>query len=320
MKSPLKYPSIVRPRRWWLPIAATFLLSCTHAAFAQGSAPALRVGVLPDVDSLPLQVADAEGRFSAEGVSVQLVSFQTAVERDAALQAGAVDGVVSDLLAAVLSLQGGFDVRVTSLTDGRYGIVTAPGSGLTTPQQLSDVPIGISTNTIIQYATDSLLTRAGLAPEKIRGLAVPRIQLRMELLFSGQLKAACLPEPLLTVARMKGATLVSASDDAGFKAGVILFSRAALDARIADVQKFYKAYWKAAQAINNNNDAYRPFLVQKAAFPEEARTAFTFVRYRAPRLPDQADLTAVLVWMKGKGLLTRDIDASVLLDGRAISG
>jgi NitT/TauT family transport system substrate-binding protein len=302
-------------------LAAAALCAALAAPLAAEQASGeLRVGVLPDVDSLPLLVADAEGRFAAEGARVRLVSFTTAVERDAALQSGAVDGVVADLLAAALGLQGGFDLRVTSLTDGRYGIVTAPGSGITTAVGLANVPIGISTNTIIQYATDTLLARAGLSSPQIVGLAVPKIQIRLELLLTGQLKAACLPEPLLTVARAKGATLISASDDAGFKAGVLLFRRPVLDQRLADVTAFYKAYWKAAQAINANSDSYRDFLVQKAGFPAEAHTGFSFVRYQKPRLPEQADVEAVLAWMKAKGLLTAAIAPSGMLDGRAITG
>jgi NitT/TauT family transport system substrate-binding protein len=301
-------------------VIAAFIVAGVCAAAAVAGAVELRVGVLPDVDSLPLLVADAEGRFAAEGVQVRLVAFKTAMERDAALQSGAVDGVVSDLLAAALGIQGGFEVRVASLTDGRYGIVTAPGSGIATAAGLANVPVGISTNTIIQYATDTLLSRAGLASDRIVGLAVPKIQIRLELLLNGQLKAACLPEPLLTVARARGATLISASDDAGFRAGVIIFTKAVLDARTADVQGFYKAYWKAAQAINADSDSYRDFLVKTAGFPEEARAAFTFVRYLKPRLPETADVTAVLSWMKGKGLLKTDIDPAAMLDGRAVSG
>jgi NitT/TauT family transport system substrate-binding protein len=304
--------------------AAAFAAVALAASLPMAAAPSvkakeLKVAVLPDADSLPLLVADAEGLFAAEGVEVRLVPFKTAVERDAALQAGAVDGAVADLLAAVLAAQGGFDFRVTSLTDGRYGIVTAPGSGIARAADLAGIPVGLSTNTIIQYAVDSLLTRAGLTASSIQGLAVPKIQVRLELLLAGQLKAACLPEPLLTVARQKGAILVASSDDAGLGAGVLMFSASAVDARTGDIASFYRAYWRAASAINSGNDRYKDFLVERAGFPEEARRSFEFVRYAKPRLPSTADVGAVVAWMRRRGLLTKEIDVGSILDGRAIA-
>ena len=300
-------------------ILAVLPLSAT-AEGAAAAHPPLRIGVLPDVDSLPILVADAEGIFTTHGVAVQVTRFTTAVERDAALQSGKLDGAVSDLLGAALAAKGGFDLRVTSLTDGRYGIVAAPGSGITTAAGLAGVPIGISTSTIIQYATDVLLSRAGLTRSQIVGLSVPKIQVRMELLAAGQLKAACLPEPLLSVARARGATLIAASDAAGFGAGVLLFPRALLDTRLDDARRFYAAYRDACQKINGDNDAYRDFLVEKASFPREIVSSFQFVRYQTPRLPSVQDVRDVLTWMKTAGLLTDDIDPSSLLDGRAIAG
>jgi NitT/TauT family transport system substrate-binding protein len=225
---------------------------------------------------------------------------------------------VADLLAAALAVQGGFEFRVTSLTDGRYGIVTAPGSGLSRPEDLAGVPVGISTNTIIQYAVDALLGRAGLPASAIKGLAVPKIQVRMELLLSGQLEAACLPEPLLTAARVRGATLVAASDDAGLGAGILMFPKATIDARLDEIAAFYRAYWRAASAINADSDKYRSFLVERAGFPAETRDSFAFVRYAKPRLPSEADVASVLAWMRGRGLFALDIAPASLLDGRPV--
>lgn len=289
---------------------------------AAASGETLKVGVLPDADSLPLLVAAAESLFAAEGVDVALVSFKAAVERDAALQAGAIDGAVTDLLAVALAVQGGFDIRAASLTDGRYGIVASPLSGIASLASLAGKSIGISSNTIIQYAAETMLARAGVASADIRSLAVPKIQLRMELLLAGQLAAACLPEPLLSVARAKGAILLAASDDStpalGLGAGVIAFSRAALDSRLPEIAGFYRAYRRAARELNAKSDAYRPFLVEKAAFPAEVRDSYSFVKYKDPRLPSAADISAVIEWMRSKGLLSKDIAPASLIDARPL--
>ena len=304
--------------------ASLFALCATSIQAAPPSAAVakreLRVGVFLDSDSLPLLVADAEGRFAAEGVNVKLVTFQNPVERDAALQSGAVDGVVSDLLAAALANQSGFEVRVTSLTDGRYGIATAPGSGIANAKAVAGQSIGISTNSIIQYAAESLLAEAGVPSADIKEVAVPKMPVRLELLISGQLKAACLPEPLLTAAAGRGATIVAKSDDLGLKAGVLLFTKQVLDERLPDIRAFYRAYAAACTAINANNDKYRPFLVEKVAFPAAVRDAYRFVSYKKPRLPGTADVEKVLSWMKAKGILKADLSPASLLDGRAIAG
>ncbi len=302
-----------------------FLVAALVAAAPAFAAPAsvppapLRVGILPDADSLPLLVADAEGLFASAGVTVSLLRFNTAVERDAALQANAIDGAVSDLLAVALAAQGGFDIRATSLTVGRYGLVAAPGTAVTSPADLAGKSVGISSNTIIHYAAETMLARSGLAAADIRVLAVPKIQLRMELLLAGKLDAACLPEPLLSVARARGARLLVASDDAGLGAGVIVFSGAALEGRRADIAAFYRAYKRAADRIDTAPDSYRNFLVDVARFPAEVRDSFTFVVYKSPRLPSAADLASVLSWMTAKGLLKRDLESGRLVDGRPLA-
>jgi NitT/TauT family transport system substrate-binding protein len=299
--------------------AVCAVLVAALAAVAPAFAAPLRVGILPDADSLPLLVADAEGLFAGAGVTVSLVRFNTALERDAALQAGAIDGAVSDLLAVALAAQGGFDIRATSLTDGRYGLVAAPGTVATSPGDLAGKSVGISSNTIIHYAAETMLARSGLAAADIRVLAVPKIQLRMELLLAGRLDAACLPEPLLSVARARGGRVLTASDDAGLGAGVIAFSGAALEGRLADIAAFYRAYKRAADRIDSGPDSYRNFLVDGARFPAEVRDSFTFVVYRTPRQPSAADLASVLSWMKAKGLLKRDIESGLLVDGRPLA-
>ncbi|MFZ2780606.1 MAG: ABC transporter substrate-binding protein [Rectinemataceae bacterium] len=296
---------------------AAMTLALTGAA-AQG-AP-LRIGILPDADSLPFLAAESEDLFAAEGVPVKLIRFQNPVERDAAFQAGAVDGVIGDTLAAALAVQGGFPVKITSLTDGRYGIVASPTSGAQSLADLAGKPIGISLNSIIHYAVDTYMTQAGVPADKISVLPVPKMPVRLEMVLGGQTAAAGLPEPLLTVAQLRGARLLVSSDDNGLGAGVLMFSAQAVQERRTDIEKMYKAYWKAAQRLNANPDSYRPLLASQAGFSAEAAAAWRFVVYKKPRLPSDADMERAFAWMRSKGLLKISIVPASLLDGGPISG
>jgi len=298
-------------------LAILALLSSLALSCAPKPGP-LRLGIMPDADSLPFLVAEAEGLFAQKGVGVELVSFANAQERDAAFQAGRLDGAISDLLAAALLSAGGFEVRVTSVTDGRYGIVAAPGLPLGSARELAGRRVGLSTNTIIQYSVDAIAAAAGLTPEAYATVAIPKMPVRMEMLLSGQVDAAGLPEPFLTTAVARGATLVGTTEQYGVDAAVILFSKAFLDGRLDEVRRLYAAYAEAARRINADEAAYRAFLVERAAFPAEAREAYRFVRYREPTPPDPVQVGAAIAWLEARGLLAKAVDPAGLIDARAV--
>ena len=279
----------------------------------------LRVGILPDADSLPLMLARDHGFFEREGVAVELILFSNPQERDAAIQAGRLDGAISDLLAAAFLNAAGYDFKVASLTSGRYGIISSPQSGITTLSELRGKRIGLSVNTIIQYTVDAQLEAAGISMNEYEAVAVPRMPLRLEMVLGGQIESASLPEPLLTAAVVQGAVLLSTTDTTGIEAGILLFSKRALDNRLEDVKAFYRAYYNAASAINANPDAYRNYLVEQAGFPSAIRDAYQFVYYRTPRLPDSAQILRVIRWLRNRNLLNTDISPQDMVDSRGIS-
>ena len=282
------------------------------------TAAPLRVGIMPDADSLPFMLARDNGFFEREGVEVELINFSNPQERDAAIQAGRLDGAISDLLAAAFLCAGGYDFKVTSLTDGRYGIVASVRSGIKTLAELRGKCIGLSTNTIIQYTVDAQLEAAGVSMNEYEAVAVPRMPLRLEMVQNGMIEAASLAEPLLTAAAAQGATLLSTTDTSGIDAGVLLFSKKTLDTRLDDVKAFYRAYYKAALQINANPDACRDYLVEKAAFPAAVRDAYRFVTYRKPSLPEDSQIRSALRWLRTRKLLNAELAPEDLKDPRAV--
>ena len=284
-----------------------------------GEAQPLRFGVLSDVDSLPYLVADEEGLYSKAGVEVKLVRFQSPVERDAAFQAGTVDGVIGDVLGAALAVDHGFPVVIVAATDGRYLLLASPSSPAKTPADLAGVPIGGSTNTVIHYMVWRFLTDAGVTPADVKVLAVPKMPVRLEMLLGGQLAAASLPEPLATVALARGARLLADSDHLGADPGVILFNKTFAETHRSAVAGVLKAGALAGAAINADNDRYRDFLVKKAGFPEAVRNTFRFVTYWPPRLPSDAAITAIVGWMQSQGLVKTALPVEALVDRRVLA-
>jgi NitT/TauT family transport system substrate-binding protein len=284
------------------------MVLCVSVSFILFSAPAsevqtVRIGIMPDVDSLPFLLAEEEGLFDQQGVKVELVSFQSPVERDAAFQAGKIDGLVGDTLGALFLEQAGFDISILSITNGRYGIAASPQSGITGLAQLAGKEIGVSSNTIIEYLADSLLVASKVEEKDFKPVAVPKIPVRMELLLNGQLAAACLPEPLYTLVVFKGAKPLGDSTFLSDAPGVMIFSAAFVEKNRDALTKVFKAYWEAGQRINADTDAYRSFLVEKAGFSEIIGPIFSFVTYTKPVVPSELQIRKVADWMLRKNLL-----------------
>lgn len=278
---------------------------------------AVKIGILPDVDSIPYIAAAIKGYFGREGVKVELVSFNNPVERDAALQSGAIDGEVGDILAAVFAVQNGLDVKITSVTCGKYDILAAPDSGIKDVSGLSGKKVALSKNTIIEYAVDSMLAQKGISYNEIEKIVVSQMPVRLEMLKSGKVDAACLPEPLSSLAVKSGARVLISTKDSLLAPGVMLFSENVINNKRDSVKKVYTAYEKVTADINANPENFRDVLAT-AHFPKEVAGTFEFPQYTKLSVPTESDIKQVLAWMRKRGLLKKQLEYKDLVDDSVI--
>ena len=265
--------------------------------------PKLTIGLMPDTDSIPFIIAAQRGYFQEEGIEVELMPFKSAMERDAALQSGHLDGAVSDLLAVIFARSGGFAVHAASYTDGSYNLIAGGSTGITSAAELRGREIAISRNTIIEYVTDEILAANGMSEQDVSKVVIPQIPVRLEMLQSGGLDAALLPEPMASVAAASGGRYITGSGDLGINPGVMVFTDAALEDKKTSIQAMYRAYNKAVQYLNNTpREDYIDSVVEQSGFPAPARDALRLNPYRPAGLPAQKDVDAAVHWVERKDL------------------
>lgn len=263
---------------------------------------------MPDFDSIPFVVAKQKGYLPEK---VELVVFMSPMDRDAALFAREIDGTISDVLAVCQAKDGGFDVAVTSGTNGSYGLLSAvPVSSV---RELHGRQIGLSLNTIIEYTADRILEAGGGDPALVEKVSVPKIPSRLELLRNGQIDAIAVPEPYATAAAAQGDCLISTSAELGINPGVMLFTRGALDEKSAEIEALYAAYDKAVDYIRANEAAdFMPAVAEELGLPEEALDAELPV-YTHAQMPAEAEVLKAMEWLRQKGMLRRDYTYEELL-------
>lgn len=308
---------MIRKHNLVLVLTIVAMLSLSLAACVPGKKTEdtnLKMGLLPILDILPFYVADQEGYFEAEGISVEFVPVKSAQERDALMQAGEIDGMLNDLISTGLFNRDKAQIKIVATARRAYPespqfrVLAAPDSGITSVQDLAGVSVGISQNTVIEYITDRLLEAEGLSPDQIQYLEVSAIPVRFEQLMAGQIQAVTLPDPLGQGAMAAGAILViDDSQYTQYSQSVLSFSTGAIESKPNTIQKFLKAWNRAVQDLNSNPGKFADLLVEKGRVPESIQGSYKMPPFPEGEVPSQAEWQDVVDWLLDKGLIDHSL-------------
>ncbi len=279
----------------------------------------LRLGILPVLDTLPLQVAVAERLFEKHGLNVQLVSFDSALERDAAMQAGQLEAYFGDMVNTVLVAQGGVNMRMVTVSyvsrpgQRQFALVGRPGLQAASLDQLPSGAVGLSNATIMEYLLD-LMEERGLVPRgRFERLEVKKIPIRMQMLMGGRLDLAILPEPLVSLAESQGARVFATDESLNVPLTVIGVLDRLLHDSAGTGEKFLAAYGEAVAALSTDPEKYRKLMAESCRIPESLTATFRIPAFPRPGLPPKADVDRLLAWMRSRGLLSRPLSADELM-------
>ena len=306
--------------------ASSSLGDATSGAAASGAATDIIsrevvIGTMITEDFLPIWVAQRDGLFDAQGIKVRIEAFQSAQELSTAMAAGAIDLCMTDPMVAAALQAGGTPVTLQWVTlgatpeQGRFGIMTSPESGINTLQDLANKPIGVGSNTILEYVMDKLMESAGVPTDQIISEEIKKIPVRYEMMTSNQVAAAALPNSLLVLGEGSGMVLVA--DDAHDANGEnlsqsVMVSRNEFtksdDGAVA-LPIIQEVWDEACALVNANPAAYRELLAEKtlAALPQSVQDAYPVPTYPAAARPTATMIEPVLSWMLSKGYLTEKL-------------
>lgn len=279
----------------------------------------LRIGVLPVVESLPFLVAEEKGLFQSWGITIEILTFASALERDSAIQAGVIHGAIHDILG--LSLLKSKDIPYRILTNialptskmDLFALLRSPESSLKSIEELRGGEVGLSSHTIVEYVIDSLLNRRGIRVDEVKKVEVKKIPLRYQMLMEGKLKTAILPEPLASLAIFQGAKKLAG--DYGLKGTqvILVFQDSILQSERETLVRLRRAYGQSIRMINEDPQRWRDLLVQKGRLPPIIKDVYQLNPFSEVSLPDPQDIQAIKTWMEGKGFETSKLSYSSLV-------
>lgn len=295
--------------RFFISLLASLTSTVAHAQ-------SLRLGLLPAADSLVLYVAQEENLFKEQGLDVELIPFKSALEVGAAMRAGKIDGHFADLMNVFMQNEQGMKQAVvlttthTSPKQRCFGLVVSPkeAKNITSLADLKDTPSAMSSATIIDYLLDRMKDTEKLSAKAIKNLEVKQIPIRLQMLQTGQVATAMLPEPLVSVVEAKGGRVIWDDSMLNEALAVVALREDFLDEKT--VTSFRKAVAVAAQRIDKDPTHYRSVMVQKRLLPPPIAQSYKMVSFSVhntvdglPPLPSKADVEQVGQWMLQKGMI-----------------
>ena len=300
-----------------LVIAALVVLLCS--AYAHAGNTKIRFGILPVLDTLPLQVAVQDGLFAAQGLDVELIKFTSALERDTAMQAGQLDGYFGDLIATYLLIDREVPMYIaftswrTSPGHPMFGIATAPAWKELPARAMKGKKLGLSKSTIMEYLADKMELKLGIDPKAYPRVEIKKMPIRFQMLMAGQIDMALLPEPLLSLARLQGGGVLAIADDLDLPLTVLCLHRRYFDGDAKAYRGFVDAYSQAVKNLAATPEKYRQLMAETCRIPKPLVAKFSIYPYPAPALPTSEKLADVQEWMIGKGLLKQRVPDEQIL-------
>lgn len=297
-------------------ILLLFLCACTKPEVslspeeeARADSLALRVGVMPVLNCLPVYYADSLGLFDDEGIRVKLLPYTAQMDIDTALIRRHAHVAYSDLIRALRLSGEHTPVRAFLSTDEPLSLVTVKGRRVNKIHQLRERMIAISRLCITDYWCEQFIDTGDVVRPDFYRPQVHDVRLRTEMLRTGLMDAAILPEPYTSWMLAAGNIQLAETPDKGaaLAAWVFIDSLQTDTFRMKQIACFVRACRRASDMINEGEraDIVRTILSRECRVTPEALDSIRLPKIAAPRKPTPQDVDVAVKWLKAKKRLPK---------------
>lgn len=267
----------------------------------------LKIGVMPAVDAAPIFIAQTQGYFEEEGLEVEIQVFTNAQDRQSALQTNAIDGAMSDMIALITNVQGGFEIKGTTLTDGLFPVLVRPGFESDGSATVAMMEVSVSNYLADHWLSDTY---------EMEKVFINEIPARLEMIKNGNVDMGIFPEPMATMGMISGLEKVSYETEVC--PDIFVFTQKAIDEKTGALEAYHRAIDKAVKDIQEDDGIARDILIEKLNLNPEIRDLMDLPEYKMTNLPDRAYVEELIVWTSeviGKSI---DIDPDAIFERKFV--
>lgn len=275
----------------------------------------LTLGVMPTLEGLPYYIAQKQGIYDSLGLKLTIFPFYSANDRDAAFQTHQVDGIITDYSSAVI-LQANHhtNLKLIQKNDSYFCFIVSKESNINQLKQLKEKNIAVSRNTIIEYATDLLLDKAGIKSSEINKPELGQIPLRLQMLDFNQLDASFLPDPAASIAMDNGHRSLISTRELDIDFTVTAFSQKALNEKRREIELLITGYNLGIDYIKTHPQKEWEQVLVEIGVPENLTGLIALPAYKKATRPSPESIEKAVNWLKTNHRIPKSYVENNLID------
>lgn len=270
----------------------------------------LKIGLMPAVDTAPILIAEKNGYFKDAGINVEIEIYSNVQNRQSALQSYQIDGAMTDFIAVATNVDGGFDIKATTMTDGMFPVLS---NGDISGKK--DIKVGMMEVSVSNYLIDKWLGK----DYNIEKVFINEIPARLAAIQSGELDMGLFPEPVASNGELKGLKKNLYGMDDEFSPDCLVFTGKAIAEKEKAIKAFHEAYNKAVDEINKNPQIARDILVEKIPNTNpEVKDIMVLPTYKKAAIPSDEYLQSIIDWTSKTLNKDLTVKPEALLEGKFV--
>lgn len=263
-------------------------VGCSNNGTSKEENLLLKIGLMPAVDTAPILLAQKKGYFDELGLKVDVEIYTNAENRQSALQANAIDGAMTDIIALATNVNGGFDIKATTMTDGVFPVLMGKGAF-----EKKDIKVGMMEVSVSNFLIDEWLSK----DYNIEKVYINEIPARLAAIGSGELDMGLFPEPVASNGELNGLEKKIYETKDGYCPDVMVFTGKALSEKEESIKLFHEGYNKAVDDINKDSTEALDILMEKIPnIKPEAKDLIVLPEYHKASLPNDEYITKIINW------------------------
>ena len=283
----------MRPKSCAIAVALSLLL----VPPAPASEPtAMKVGISEAVNTvLAIWMAEAAGLYDAQSIKVEIINMNGGSRGAAELAAGRIDAMHVGLSSVIRLNKTGGDLRVVAALANviRFAFLAAPG--VKTAADLKGGVVGVSSFGSESDATVTLaLQRLGLTRDDVTLKEYGGGPKRLAAVQSGEIKATAVNEPITSMAREQGVTVLVdlVPERIPWLFTAIVVKRSAIEGQREVLTRFIKATAEGNRLALTDEARAKAVLAEKANIRDPKILQISYNDFKALSPPDLAPTRA----------------------------